>query len=265
MTLPGVSILGGLCKNMTKSTFVYGIHAVEALLQLNSGKIQQLFLQKGSKNPRIIQIKQMAQHQNLVLKEVDAATLQSLAPDMTHQGIMAECETLTPYDEHDLAEYIEKISTTPFLLILDQVQDPHNLGACLRTADAVGVDAVIVPKDQSAAITPTVRKVACGAAETVPFFQVTNLARTIRMLKEAGIWIYGLAGEAEQDLYQTDLKGPIALVLGGEGKGLRRLTRELCDYLLFIPMFGSVASLNVSVATAICLYEAKRQRNVLNS
>lgn len=249
---------------MTKSTFVYGIHAVDALLKLNPSKVQQLFLQVDSKNSRIIQIKQLAQQQNLNWREVDVATLQSLAPDMAHQGVMAECEELHPYDEHDLADYIEKIDTVPFLLILDQVQDPHNLGACLRTADAVGVDAVIVPKDQSAAITPTVRKVACGAAETVPFFQVTNLARTIRMLKEAGVWTYGLAGEAEQELYQTDLKGPVALILGGEGKGLRRLTRELCDFLLRIPMFGSVESLNVSVATAVCLYEAKRQRNVLN-
>jgi 23S rRNA (guanosine2251-2'-O)-methyltransferase len=146
------------------------------------------------------------------------------------------------------------------LLVLDGVQDPHNLGACLRSADAAGVDAVIVPKDKAAGLTPVVRKVACGAAENVPFFQVTNLARTLRDLQERGIWLIGAAGEAESSLYQADLRGPLALVMGAEEQGMRRLTREHCDVLVNIPMAGSVESLNVSVATGICLFEAVRQR-----
>jgi len=148
----------------------------------------------------------------------------------------------------------------PFLLVLDGVQDPHNLGACLRTADAAGVQAVIVPRDRAAGITPVVRKVACGAAETVPVFTVTNLARSLRVLKEAGVWIFGASDDADRTLYDTDLRGPLALVLGGEGKGLRRLTRELCDYLVAIPMAGRVESLNVSVAAGVLLFEARRQR-----
>jgi 23S rRNA (guanosine2251-2'-O)-methyltransferase len=148
----------------------------------------------------------------------------------------------------------------PFLLILDGVQDPHNLGACLRSADAAGVDAVILPKDRSAPLSATARKVACGAAETVPVIRVTNLARSLRAIRDAGVWLYGAAGDAQQSLYEADLSGPLALVLGGEGRGLRRLTREHCDVLMAIPMAGSVSSLNVSVATGICLFEARRQR-----
>ena len=149
---------------------------------------------------------------------------------------------------------------TPFLLILDGVTDPHNLGACLRNADAAGIDAVIVPKDNAASITAAVSKVACGAAEVMPLFQVTNLARTMKQLQQKGIWLFGAAGEANCGLYEADLKGPMALVMGAEGQGLRRLTREQCDTLISIPMTGYVSSLNVSVATGICLFEAVRQR-----
>ena len=152
-------------------------------------------------------------------------------------------------------------SYSAFLLILDNVTDPHNLGACLRSADAAGVHGVIAPKDKAVGLTSTVSKVACGAAETVPFYQVTNLARTLKELQERGIWLYGTAGEASESVFKTDLKGPIAIVMGAEGKGLRRLTRESCDHLINIPMTGSVSSLNVSVATGICLFEAVRQRN----
>ena len=162
--------------------------------------------------------------------------------------------------EPDLDALLDDLVGPPFLLILDEIQDPHNLGACLRTADAAGIQAVIAPRDNAVGLTPTVAKVASGAAETVPYVQVTNLARTLDSLKARGIWLVGLAGEAEADLYGIDLQGPIALVLGGEGRGLRRLTRERCDYLARLPMLGTVESLNVSVATGICLYEALRQR-----
>ena len=162
--------------------------------------------------------------------------------------------------ENELPQFLDGLGKPPLLLILDGVQDPHNLGACLRSADAAGVDAVILPKDHSAPLNATARKVACGAAETVPVVRVTNLARTLRAIRDAGVWLYGAAGEAQQALYDVDLSGPVALVLGGEGKGLRRLTREQCDLLVKLPMAGKVESLNVSVATGVALYEAVRQR-----
>ncbi len=169
-------------------------------------------------------------------------------------------DTPIPYkDIHDVLE--SGLTEPPFFLVLDGVEDPHNLGACLRVADAMGVHAVIAPKDRAAGLNATVRKVACGAAETVPFIAVTNLARTLRELQEAGVFVVGAAAEAPSDLLNTSLTGPLALVLGAEGSGLRRLTEETCDALVSIPMFGSVESLNVSVASGICLYEARRQRS----
>jgi 23S rRNA (guanosine2251-2'-O)-methyltransferase len=164
------------------------------------------------------------------------------------------------WGEELLFEQLSALDHPPMLLVLDGVTDPHNLGACLRSAEAAGVDAVIVPKDKSADLNATVRKVACGAAETMPFVRVTNLARTLEKLKQQGIWLYGTAGEAAQSVFEVDLKGPVALVMGAEGKGMRRLTREHCDYLVNLPMAGAVSSLNVSVATGICLFEAVRQR-----
>jgi 23S rRNA (guanosine2251-2'-O)-methyltransferase len=183
-----------------------------------------------------------------------------MAHEANHQGVIAFCQSTESYSEDDLQALLEGLDVPPFLLILDGVQDPHNLGACFRSADAAGVHAIIAPKDKSVGLTAVVSKVASGAAEAVPFVQVTNLARTLEILKEMGIWVYGAAGEAEQTLYQADLRGPIAIVLGSEGEGLRRLTRERCDVLLKIPMHGSVSSLNVSVATGIFLFEALRQR-----
>lgn len=167
---------------------------------------------------------------------------------------------VTVRNEDDLFDILDSLKEPPFLLILDGVQDPHNLGACLRSADAAGVHAVIAPKDRAVSLTDTVRKIACGAAEHVPFVTVTNLARTLKELKEAGLWLVGTADGAEQSLYDIDLTGPLALVMGAEGKGLRRLTREHCDFLVHIPMAGSVECLNVSVATGVCLFEAVRQR-----
>jgi len=174
-----------------------------------------------------------------------------------HSDRSARSATL---DENDLFTLLDRLEDSPFLLILDGIQDPHNLGAILRTADGAGVHAVVSPKDRSVSLTDTVRRIACGAAEHVAFIQVTNLARTVRQLKERGIWIIGTSDHAEQSLFAQNLTGPLALVVGFEGKGLRRLTGELCDSLVAIPMFGSVESLNVSVATGICLFEAIRQR-----
>jgi len=196
--------------------------------------------------------------------QIDRARLDGFAgANGRHQGVIARVvDTPIPYkDIHDILES-DDLTEPPFFLVLDGVEDPHNLGACLRVADAMGVHAVIAPKDRAAGLNATVRKVACGAAETVPFLAVTNLARTLRELKDAGVFIVGTTAEAPGDLFNTKLSGPIALVLGAEGTGLRRLTEETCDALVSIPMFGSVESLNVSVASGICLYEARRQRNL---
>jgi 23S rRNA (guanosine2251-2'-O)-methyltransferase len=176
-----------------------------------------------------------------------------------HQGIIARVKEGKKYNEKDLDQIIAS-SDTPFLLVLDGVTDPHNLGACLRNADAAGVDAIIVPKDKSAKLNGTARKVACGAAETVPLVQVTNLARTLRDIKEMGVWVVGTAGETDIEVFDAKLTGPMAIVMGAEGSGMRRLTREHCDELVKIPMVGTVSSLNVSVATGICLFEVLRQR-----
>ncbi|MEW5994585.1 MAG: 23S rRNA (guanosine(2251)-2'-O)-methyltransferase RlmB [Candidatus Zixiibacteriota bacterium] len=173
--------------------------------------------------------------------------------------------TVPARSESDLLQLLDELKQPPFLLILDCVQDPHNLGACLRTADAAGVQAVIVPKDRSVGLTDVVRTVACGAAERIPFIAVTNLARTLNQLKERGVWLVGTADGAPQSLYEVDLKGPLALVMGAEGKGLRRLTRECCDFLVHIPMLGTVECLNVSVAAGVCLFEAVRQRSELTT
>jgi 23S rRNA (guanosine2251-2'-O)-methyltransferase len=193
--------------------------------------------------------------------QLERTRLDGMAGNGRHQGVLARVVD-TPIPYLDINDVLESLDEPPFLLVLDGVEDPHNLGACLRVADAMGVHAVIAPKDRAAGLNATVRKVACGAAESVPFIAVTNLARTLRELKEAGIWLVGAAAEAEGDLFSVKLSGPLALVLGAEGTGLRRLTAETCDELVHIPMFGSVESLNVSVASGICLYEVRRQRNL---
>ena len=193
------------------------------------------------------------------IQQMTRKTLDDKARGANHQGIMAKVKPAKQLNENDLDDILAQHSA-PLLLVLDGVTDPHNLGACLRNADAAGVAAVIVPKDKSANITATVSKVACGAAETVPLVRVTNLARTMRALQEQGIWFVGTAGEATHDIYQAKLTGPLAIVMGAEGDGMRRLTRETCDDLIKIPMAGSVSSLNVSVASGVCLFEAVRQR-----
>lgn len=245
---------------MPKKEYLFGIHAIDALLQKQSERIVQLYVQQDRRDQKIEHLIKLAEEANVPVEAVAKHELDRLTQAALHQGVVALCRPMQIYSEADLAIFIPKLKSPPFLLILDGVQDPHNLGACLRSADAAGVHAVIAPKDKSVGLTPIVSKVASGAAETVPFFQVTNLARTLDTLKEMNIWIYGADGETEHSLYQTDLRGPIAIVMGGEGSGLRRLTKERCDGLLRIPMHGTVESLNVSVAAGVFMFEVVRQR-----
>ena len=246
---------------MKKAERVFGLHAVHSLLQRNPTRVAVLLVLESRSDGRVSEILQLAGKANVPVRRVSRHELDELVPGVSHQGVLAETGSSAPgLGENDLPGLLENLGKSVFLLVLDGVQDPHNLGACLRSADAAGVDAVIVPRDRSAPLNSTVRKVACGAAESVPVIRVTNLARTLRALKEAGVWVYGAAAEAESALYEADLSGALALVLGGEGKGLRRLTREHCDGLIAIPMTGSLSSLNVSVATGVCLFEARRQR-----
>lgn len=245
---------------------VYGLHAVQALLKSSPQKVQELLLLRGRKDQKLQKIIRQAEQNDIAIRFVDRKALdEKVGDEGNHQGAVAICAGETRvYDEaylKSLLQQLDEKSEAPFLLILDGVTDPHNLGACLRSAEAAGVHAVIAPKDNAAGLTPTARKVACGAAEVLPFITVTNLARTLKMLQQAGVWIFGAAGEAEQDVYQSSLTGPIALVMGAEGPGMRRLTRENCDHLIKIPMAGEVSSLNVSVATGVCLFEAVRQRS----
>lgn len=249
-------------------TPIGGIHSVRAALQPRTAAsapggpsdVTEVWLERKRQDRRLAELAELARGAGVRLRQVDGEDIERAAPGLNHQGVLAWVKVPTSRGEADLDELLDELKASPFLLILDEVQDPHNLGACLRTADAVGVQAVIAPKDNAVGLTPTVAKVASGAARTVPYIQVTNLARTLDALKARGLWLVGLAGESDQDLYDLDLKGPLALVLGSEGRGLRRLTRERCDFLARLPMLGSVESLNVSVATGVCLYEALRQR-----
>jgi 23S rRNA (guanosine2251-2'-O)-methyltransferase len=245
---------------MKRTERVFGLHAVSSLLQRAPARVSVLLVLESRSDARMAKVLQLAEKANVPVRRVSRRELDELVVGVSHQGVVAETGSAPGLGEKDLPTFLEALGRPAFLLILDGVQDPHNLGACLRSANAAGVDAVIVPRDRSAPLNATARKVACGAAESLPVVRVTNLARTLRGLREAGIWIYGAAGEAESTLYEADLSGPLALVLGGEGRGLRRLTREHCDGLLSIPMAGSISSLNVSVATGIVLFEVRRQR-----
>ena len=238
---------------------MFGWHAVEAVLKREPERLQQFWIQTGRQDKRVKSIADTLDSLGVRWKVVHRRELDERVSGV-HQGIVAAVSESREWTEDDLLAQLAGSDKPPFLLVLDGVTDPHNLGACMRTADAVGVQAVIVPKDKSASLTPVARKVACGAAETVPFVRVTNLARFLRSLQDQGVWLIGTAGEAKATLYQADFKGPVALVMGAEGKGMRRLTREHCDQLINIPMLGHVDSLNVSVATGVCLYEALRQR-----
>ncbi len=239
---------------------VYGFHAIEAILQHEPERILDVWVLNGRGDKRLDAISEILSKHGISQQKVKREKLDELADSNRHQGIVANCRMAPPRNENFLNQLLDTIDVPPFLLILDGVTDPHNLGACLRTADAAGVHAVIAPKDNAATLNATVRKVSSGAAETTPFIAVTNLARCLRNLKERGVWLIGAAGEVDTSVYQQDLTGSLAIVMGAEGKGLRRLTRETCDHLITIPMPGNVESLNVSVATGVCLYEALRQR-----
>ncbi len=245
-----------------QSSIIVGWHAVTAALNNPKSAVAEVWLKTGLDNPKSQRVEDLAQRRELLIRRVSADEIEQLAQGLSHQGVLARLDALSagPLAENDLADLLDGLSEPPFLLVLDGVQDPHNLGACLRTADTAGVHALIVPRDRASGLTPVVRKAAAGAAESVPLIQVTNLARCLRELKVRGIWLVGLAGEVPQTLYQLDLKGSLALVLGAEGEGLRRLTAEECDHLACLPMQSTVGSLNVSVAAGVALYEAVRQR-----
>ena len=241
------------------SVLIFGLHSVQALLNHAPERVLQLFVQKERHDQRLQTVESLAQQHGVALQRVSRERLEQMQSGNVHQGVVAEIRPAAVLGEADLIRIIES-ARSPLLLVLDGIQDPHNLGACLRTAEAVGVDAVIAPRDKAAGLSATVRKVASGAAELLPFVQVVNLARTLKMVREHGVWVVGAAGETAQSLYETDLNRPLALVLGAEGSGLRRLTAEHCDQLVRIPMVGRVESLNVSVAAGVLLYETLRQR-----
>lgn len=239
---------------------IYGIHAVKSFLDRTPERIIEVFVLKGRDDKRLQPLLNELHNLGISVQFLNRQSLDNKANGEVHQGIIARVQPAKELNENDL-DVILANKQNPFLLVLDGVTDPHNLGACLRTADAAGVDAVIVPKDKSAQLTSIARKVACGAAEVVPLIRVTNLARTLRDIQQNhNIWVVGTAGEATEMIYQTKLTGALALVMGAEGDGMRRLTRECCDQLISIPMAGSVSSLNVSVATGVCLFEILRQR-----
>jgi 23S rRNA (guanosine2251-2'-O)-methyltransferase len=248
--------------------YIYGIHAVDSRLRQNPQSVQCLWLQLGREDKRITALLELARNQGVAVERPSRQDLDKLVGGR-HQGVVArilevpgskEVEGSNIWTEAQLLSRVERKGGPLLILVLDGVTDPHNLGACLRSADAAGVDAVVVPKDNAADITPVTRKVACGAAEVVPFVRVTNITRTLQALQERGVWLYGTDGESEKSIFESDLSASLALVMGAEGKGMRRLTREQCDFLVHLPMSGSVSSLNVSVATGICLFEIVRQR-----
>lgn len=241
-------------------SLVYGLHAVRAVLTRRPGDVLRLAIAAARDDVRVRELREIAAAHGLKPAPASAAALDRETGGAAHQGVVAELRPSTPLNENSLLDLLTSQASAALVLVLDGVSDPHNLGACLRTADAAGATAVVAPRDRAAGLTPVVRKVAAGAAETMPFAQVTNLARTLRDMKEAGLWIAGTAQDGDCELYAADLSAPLALVMGSEGKGLRRLTRECCDFSLRLPMQGAVSSLNVSVAAGIALYEALRQR-----
>lgn len=242
-----------------KQEQLFGIHVIEKLLKQSPHLIYGLSVQKGSLNKRVQALVDQAKRLGVQVNLEPKSFFNRV--EGVHQGVVALVAKQADLTESDLLKLVEQIDN-PLFLFLDEVQDPHNLGAILRTADATGVDAVVIPKHNSVGLNATVRKVACGAAETVKLIVVSNLSRTLKDLQQAGMWMTGLAGETDQTIYDMDFKGSVGLVMGAEGTGLRKLTRESCDHLAAIPMVGSVESLNVSVATGVTLYEAYRQRHL---
>ena len=243
-----------------KDCFVYGIHAVRHALKESPEKVLEIWAQAGLHNPSLEEILRLARAVGLTVQEAPVRTLDRLAEGGRHQGVVLRRRFPKALDQEDLTGLLGRRGGDPFLLVLDGVEDPHNLGACLRTADAAGVDTIIIPVHRGVGLTGAVSKVASGAAETVPVIQARNLARVLQQLKEEQIRLIGTADDSDQTLFEADLTGPLALIMGGEERGMRRLTREHCDVVVRIPMLGHVESLNVSVAAGVCLYEAMRQR-----
>jgi len=248
--------------NKRSHDLIFGFHAVQAALEQPVTRVIEIWLADERQDSRVSVLLDAASNHRIKPQKIEREQLDEMMPDASHQGVIARCQPLGNLDETDLFKILDGLQQPPFLLILDGVQDPHNLGACLRTAEAAGVHAVIAPKDRAAGITNTVLKVSSGAAERIPFIQVTNLARVLRELQQRAIWLVGTSGESETTLFGSDLKGPLAIILGAEGRGIRRLTRENCDQIIYIPMQGGAESLNVSVAAGVCLFEAQRQRNL---
>lgn len=246
---------------MSQIQYSSGFHSARNLLKHGKKRIQHIWLDSKRRDKRFQEIRALIAQSGLAVDYVDSDTLDKLLPDMNHQGIIIQVKGVVSKDEKFLVDLIENNQHVPFLLVLDGVQDPHNLGAILRTADAAGIDAVIAPKDRAVGLTETVLKVASGAADVVPYIQVTNLVRTLKTLqKDHNIWVVGTSDKVDGTIYQADLKGGLAIVMGAESEGMRRLTTETCDLLVSLPMAGQVSSLNVSVAAGICLFEAVRQR-----
>ncbi len=244
---------------MKSAETIFGLHPVRIMLERHPERVLTVRLAERRDDPRVRAIEELARKQLRPVERIDAPALKRLLGDVVHQGVAADIAPLPPWSEDELLAALPGVPA-PLILALDGVQDPHNLGACLRTADACGVLAVIIPKDRAAQLTPAARKVAAGAAETTPVVAVTNLVRALKLLKEAGLWVVGADAAAEQSADAVDLKGPVVLVLGAEGAGLRQLTRQNCDFLARLPQLGAVESLNVSVAAGMLLYEAARQR-----
>ena len=244
---------------MKQAETIYGMHAVRVMLERHAERVLSVRLAEQRDDPRARAIEELARRHERPVQRVDMHSLRQQLGDVAHQGVAAEITPLPPWSEDELLAALQ-VARAPLLLALDGVQDPHNLGACQRTADACGALAVIVPRDRAAQLSATVRKVAAGAAETTPVVAVTNLVRTLKLLKESGLWIIGADAEAERAARAVDMRGPIVLVLGAEGTGLRHLTRQNCDFLVSLPQRGAIESLNVSVAAAMLLYEALRQR-----
>jgi len=245
---------------MSSSQLIYGLHAVQSVLKRHPERVLELQLAERRDDPRLRAVEALAREHGTKVLRVDAQTLQKTLGDVTHQGVAAQVLPLDPWSEDDLVGALADVNS-PLILALDGVQDPHNLGACLRTADACGALAVVVPKDRAANLSPVVRKVAAGAAESVPLVTVTNLVRTLKLLKEAQLWVTGADADAPKTAAEVDFTGGTVLVMGAEGAGLRQLTRQNCDHLVRLPQLGSVESLNVSVAAGMLLYEVVRQRN----
>lgn len=241
---------------------VYGLHAVQQVFENDISRVLDIMVQQGRNDARLNTLLEQAKQQDIAIQPVPRKTLDKLTENGHHQGIVIRCQTRSKKTQASLETYLTSLTEPPFFLVLDEVQDPHNLGACLRSADATGIHAVIVPNCRACQLTSIVRAVASGAADNVPLIQVTNLANTLRWLQEQGVWLIGADQDSQTSLFETNLTGSLAMVLGSEGTGLRRLTRETCDTLVHIPMLGKIKSLNVSVATGVCLYEAVRQRKL---